>query len=218
MTIQTIFFDLDGTLTDSAPGIVDSYRYTAQQMKVDVPDDAVLRSFVGPPLRGNLVRMGVSEDKIEEAVEHYMFWMIEKKASIIHNKVYDGIVEMLEALGDKYTLAVATSKREDISIEILKHFNLSPYFSGVYGANTLGKDGEKDKVIARALVGQGVTADQVVMVGDRAHDMMGAKRNGTASIGVLWGYGAHEELTEAGAETLVETPFELTAILTEKGR
>lgn len=214
---QTIFFDLDGTLADSAPGIMDSYRYVAQQMKVVVPDDVTLRSFVGPPLRGNLTHMGIAEDKVEEAVAHYMHWMVDKKASILRNKIYDGVVDMLEALQRRFTLAVATSKREDISVEILKHFNLSSYFSGVYGANVFGKDGEKDKVIARAMAGQGVTANQVVMVGDRAHDMMGAKRNGTASIGVLWGYGSREELMEAGAKTLAGTPSELTVILTEKG-
>ncbi len=198
---QNILFDLDGTVTESGIGITKSVAYALQKWGITEQDPQKLNRFVGPPLITSFMEYyGFTAEDAVKAVEDYREYYAVK--GIFENRVYDGVVKMLETLKNQgRTCILATAKPEEYAIRILEHFDLSRYFSVVAGATMDERRTDKTSVIAYALEKAGI-ADRAsaVMVGDREHDILGAKANGLHSIGVLYGYGSREELVNAGAE------------------
>lgn len=212
MQYKTILFDLDGTLTDSEPGIVNSVRYALRSFGMEA-EPATLRSFIGPPLydsfRGT---MGMSDADAKRAVDTYRVYFRDK--GIFENAPYPGVPEMLEALrAAGRRLIVATSKPEVFAKRIAEHFGFAGALEGVYGADMEGKRSSKIDVIRYAMRERGITPSSAVMVGDRKYDITGAREAGLADIGVLYGYGSREELVEAGATRLAASVADLREML-----
>lgn len=204
---QTILFDLDGTLTDPGEGITNSVAYALEKFEIKNEDRSQLYKFIGPPLKDSFMEFyGFSEEDALKAIAYYRERFREK--GMFENKVYDGIVELLPKLqkaGKK--LIIATSKPEEFTLTILKHFDLLQYFDFVAGATMDGSRSEKTEIIQYALEHcQIENLDETVMVGDRKFDILGAKANGIDSIGVLFGYGSLEELEMAGATYIADSP------------
>ena len=209
-----ILFDLDGTLTDSAPGITASVKYALKKSGEPVPDYSVLCKFIGPPLlHGFMSFCGMSEERAEKAVEYYREYYGVK--GIFESELYPGVKELLAKLcaaGKKIILA--TSKPEVFAVKILEHFCISDYFYFTAGATLDKTRTEKADVIAYALKSAGVTdRRKAVMVGDRFHDIEGAKANGIRSVGVLYGFGNRTELENAGADFIAGDTNKLCRIL-----
>ena len=208
MSYDVILFDLDGTLTDSAEGIVNSVVYALDRKGVPYASKQELRRFVGPPLHDSFRDYcGFSEDEAKETVRIFREYFTEK--GIYENSVYEGVPEMLDSLcRSGFRLAVATSKPELFAEQILARFDLAKYFSVIAGASMDGTT--KPVVIRCALQRLGVKVlTRVLMVGDREHDVLGAREVGISSLGVLYGYGSEEELRTAGADHIVKTPSEI---------
>ena len=211
---KTILFDLDGTLTDPKLGITKSVAYALKSYGIQVDDLDSLQKFIGPPLQESFVKYyGFSEEQGAEAVEKYREYF--KPYGIYENKVYDGVENMLAELvkcGKKVILA--TSKPTVFANVILEYFHLDKYFTCAVGSELDGSRVKKGEVITEALRQAGVTDKSLaVMIGDREHDILGAKENGIDSIGVLYGYGDRAEHEAAGAGMIVESVEELLQYL-----
>ena len=208
-----VLFDLDGTLTASGPGILASVRHALAALGEPIPDPEVLAGFIGPPLLDSFIDLcGLAPDRAHAAIAAYREYYSTKGQ--YENSVYSGIPELLGALADAGpTLAVATSKAEVYAESILAHFGLAEYFTVVVGSELDGRRTRKAEVIAEVLARLDRPVADCLMIGDRAHDVIGASAVGMACVGVLWGYGSAEELTSAGAEALVHTPADLQAVL-----
>lgn len=208
---RSIFFDLDGTLTDSGEGIINSVIMTLERYGLPIPSQEVLREFVGPPLDQSFVKHGVPKDKGLEAVD--IFRTRYNTIGVYENYPYPGVVEMLETLKKQgHRLFVATSKPEATAKLVLDHFHLSQHFELVCGATHDSSRVEKADVIAylKTLCGP---VENIVMVGDTAFDVIGAAAHGIPTIGVSWGYGKVQEMLDAGAVAMANTPDELLAFL-----
>ena len=211
--MKSILFDLDGTLTDSGVGIMNCAVYALSHFGIPAPTEAELRTFVGPPLTETFVRFGVPADQAEEAVRIYRSRYI--PIGKFENHPYPGIRELLEKLkAEGNELFVATSKPENISIEILEHFDLARYFNKICGAATDFSRNSKEAVIAYLLNTCGAR-DNAIMVGDTAFDVIGAKAHGIPTIGVSWGYGNIPEMEAAGAAGIAYTMEELYEFLSK---
>lgn len=208
---KTILFDLDGTLTDSGEGIINCATLALRHFGLPIPSYADMRTFVGPPLRDSFIRFGVPADQADEAIRVYRSRYI--PTGMFENTPYPGIRELLEALrAEGYTLYVATSKPEEMSVTILEKFDLAKYFCRICGASIDSSRSTKDAVIAYLLESSGAKED-MVMVGDTKYDILGAKAHGIPAIGVGWGYGKVEEMEEAGAAGIAETMDELIGLI-----
>lgn len=212
-----ILFDLDGTLTDSQAGIVNSTLYAlrrfneTQGANLPIPEPHALRFLLGPPLRESFVKLAGPE-----AVDALLALYRERYESVglLENSVFPNIASSLEALGAKgCRLLVATSKPEHYARRILDHFDLSRFFAAIHGAQPDGTRSNKGELIAYVLERHAIDPAGAAMIGDREHDALGAKANGVRAVGALWGYGSREELTAAGADPLVERPSGLVAAL-----
>lgn len=213
MRYQYYLFDLDGTLTDSGRGITNSVKYALAKYNIMNPEMDTLLKFVGPPLADSFQKYyGLSVCESKQAIQYYREYYT--AGGMFENEVYEGIPELLKRLKEAgKTLIVATSKPEDYAKQILEHFDLARYFDCIAGASMDETRVNKDEVIAYALSQCELPEkSQIVMIGDREHDVLGAKKNGLASIGVLFGFGDREELEAAGADYIVETPEEIAAI------
>ena len=211
---SVILFDLDGTITESGIGITRSVAYALRKYGIEERDQATLDTFIGPPLIDSFQRLyGFSAQQAREAVEVYREYYGTK--GIFENRVYDGVEDMLRTLRDAGKRCIlATSKPEHYAEQILEHFGLSRWFDTVAGATMDEKRTDKTSVIAYALEKAGITdRTQVIMVGDRMHDIQGARENGIPAIGVLYGYGSREELEAAGAAHLVAAPSEIPSLV-----
>lgn len=214
MNIRTILFDLDGTLTDSGPGIMNSVEYALKKYGIEVKDREQLRTFVGPPLAAQFSKFcGFSAEEGHRAVDVYREYYQVK--GIFENNVYEGIPEVLEELKNRgYQICMATSKPEKFAKIIAEHFDFAKYFDVIAGSLMDGGRVNKADVIEYVLDECGVTdRDTVLMVGDRSYDIIGAQKAGTHSMGVLFGYGSREELEESGAELIAETPADIAKLL-----
>lgn len=204
---QYLLFDLDGTLTDSGEGIINSVIYALNSYGIQVEDRKPLEKFIGPPLLDSFMTYyGFDKEKALEAVSRYREYFSVK--GLFENRVYPGIPQMLEKLQEQgFVLMVATSKPEEFMRRILDHFDLTRYFAFLVGATMDGTRSRKSDVIGYVLETAGLKdcLDQVTMVGDRKDDILGAKANGIRSIGVLYGFGSREELEAAGADKIAET-------------
>lgn len=213
-----VLFDLDGTLTDPKEGITKSVAYALEAYGIHVEDLDSLCKFIGPPLKDSFVKFyGFSEEQGYEAVEKYREYF--RPHGVYENKVYAGVDKLLAELkaSGKMTI-LATSKPTVFANTILEHFDLMKYFDVVCGSELDGSRVKKGDVITYALEqvaekDTGFDKSKAVMIGDREHDILGAKENGLDSIGVLYGYGDRAEHEAAGADYIVETVEELIKTL-----
>ncbi len=211
MRKQHILFDLDGTLTDSMPGITRAVQYALRRYGIEETNLDALKPIVGPPLTDSFMEFyGFSEKDAHEAVYVYREYYNERGWA--ENEPYEGIVEMLRVLQeDNRMLYVATSKPEAMAKRVLEHFHLLPYFKFAGGASEDGTRVRKDDVIRYVMEQCSLTKkDQVIMVGDRKHDIEGAHQAGIPAVGVLYGYGGSKELLAAGADWIAATPKEVS--------
>ena len=210
---DTAFFDLDGTLTDPSVGITNSVMHALERMGREVPPREELYSFIGPPLITQFMEYcNISKEEAEQAVVFYREHFSE--IGLFENVPYDGVDESLariKASGKK--VCVATSKPEVFAKRILDKFGLSLYFDYICGATMDEKRTTKQEVIEYALVTSGAKRENTVMVGDRRHDIEGARACSMRSIGVTWGFGSKEELETAGADFTAGSFGELEDIL-----
>ena len=214
MHINDVLFDLDGTLTDPGEGITNSVIFSLEKFGITVSNRAELYKFIGPPLLYSYKEYyGFSESDAKLAIKYYREYFSEK--GIFENRVYNGITDMLGKLrGNNIRLSVATSKPDPFAVKILEHFGLTEYFSLVAGATMDETRSEKHEVIEYALRGLHIEDKaRCIMVGDRKHDILGAKKNGLKSVGVLYGYGSRGELETAGADMLAETPLDICGLI-----
>lgn len=213
MSHKYILFDLDGTLTDPKEGITKSVAYSLKKMRNIEVDVEELTKFIGPPLMDSYSEYyGFTEEESRKAIEYYREYFKDK--GIYENIIYDGIKELLEKLKNKgKVLVVATSKPTVFAEVIIRHFDLEGYFTFIVGSNLDGSRTRKSEVIEAALKKLGINdlAD-VVMIGDRKHDIMGAKEVNVDSIGVVYGYGSFDELKKAGADHVVNSVNELSML------
>jgi phosphoglycolate phosphatase len=185
---QLVIFDLDGTLTDSAHGIVSSFRHALGEIGADVPDGDLAARVVGPPMHLTLKAMGLG-DRADAAIAAYRADYTTRGWSM--NSVFDGIPALLDDLRTAgVRLAVATSKAEPTARRIIEHFGLDGHFEVVAGASIDGARSSKADVLGHALAQLGPLPERVLMVGDRLHDVEGAAAHGIDTVVVEWGYGA----------------------------
>jgi phosphoglycolate phosphatase len=207
-----LLIDLDGTLSDSSPGIGRSLQHAFERCGYPPPTDAEVRAAIGPPFEITFPLLGVPGHDIVRVIDAYR----ERYESIglFENALYPGIVEMLDALAAEYTLAVATAKPEHTAVRIIEHFGITSYFAVQAGATVEVGAGRRTKaqVIGHALEQLALEpGEHVVMIGDRDHDVEGARHHGLDCIGVAWGFGSHEELARAGATAIVDHPHDVAA-------
>jgi len=216
---MNVLFDLDGTLTDPKEGIVACFRHALDSLGVNPPPAGGLERLIGPPLVesfSNLLGPG-GKDRVEQAVRLYR----ERFAArgLFENSVYPGIVDALVELCDHGgQLFLATSKPRVFADRIVEYFGLARFFRAVYGSELNGVNTDKKDLLAHLLRAESLSPEITVMVGDRAHDVLGARANRLFSIGVLWGYGSKEELVSAGADALCVEPRALGDTLALVGR
>ena len=211
---DTVLFDLDGTLTDPGEGITKSVGYALKKFDIITQDRRELYKFIGPPLKDSFMKYyGFSEEKAEQAIAYYREYF--RDIGIFENEVYEGVENMLRSLHDDgKRLVLATSKPEEFAIRILDHFGLKKYFAVTAGASMDSSRSKKGDVIAYAIsLCENFNKDTAVMIGDREHDIIGAKENGLKSIGVLYGYGDENELKTAGADYIVSTTEDILKLI-----
>ena len=211
---MNILFDLDGTLTDPREGILRCYRHAMERLGLPTPADADLERFIGPPLQdGFRTMLGPdSADRLVEALQLFRERFSDR--GLYENAVYPGIVSiltMLQARGIQFF--IATSKPHVFATRIADHFGLTPWFRGVYGSELDGTRSAKADLLRHIMEVEDLDPAVTIMVGDREHDIHGARANGLRSIGILWGYGSRQELESAGADAICETPADLPRIL-----
>jgi phosphoglycolate phosphatase len=204
----TIFFDLDGTLTDPKPGITRSIQYALERLGHPVPGKDELIWCIGPPLHASLKKLVGTDALADQALLLYR----ERFADIglFENEAFPGIEDTLSALASSgRRMFIATSKPAVYAERIVDHFGLKPYFERVFGSELDGTRTDKTDLLRHALETAKVDPRQAIMIGDRGHDMIGARNNKMTAIGVLYGYGSREELEGAGAHRICETHREL---------
>lgn len=209
-----ILFDLDGTITDSKEGIFKSIRYAYEKMGLEQPDDDFLIDFLGPPLWDSFVhKVGLSEKDAEKGVAFFRERF--QPLGIYENKLFPGMSELLHLLSQRNDIKIyiATAKPLPSAIRVLEYFKIIKYFDDISGATFDGTITGKSQVIAN-LIGKfehDFNRERTLMIGDRDHDILGAKEHGLKSLGVLYGYGSMEEIK--GADFLVESVPELQKFL-----
>jgi phosphoglycolate phosphatase len=209
-------FDLDGTLTDPALGITASVAYALEKFGIEVSDRAELNKFIGPPLMYSFkTYFGFTDDMAKQAMAYYRERF--SSGGLYENEIYPGIAELLKNIkagGGRVLLA--TSKPEEFASMILEHFDILKYFDFVAG-NTLDETRPEKRQVIEHILGNypDISAENAVMVGDREYDVLAAKEFSLPSVGVLFGYGSLEELTNAGADMLAEDVSALGALLIE---
>lgn len=212
MSRDVFFFDLDGTLIDSAVGITRCVAYALEKMQQPVPPEAELRKWIGPSLRTSFGPLFNDAQRVEQAVELYR-----ERFEVLgwqEHDIYAGIGEVVQGLhAAGHRLAVVTAKNEPHAQRIIEHLPFGGCFEDVIGATPDGSRSDKPQLIAEALQRLSLPPAQCWMIGDRRMDIEGARHHGMRNVGVLWGFGGREELLAAGAGRLAETPDELAAVL-----
>ena len=208
-----ILFELDGTLTDPKEGITKSFQYALRHFGIE-EDLANLEKFIGPPLHDSFRDdYNFSEEEVEEAVTKFREYFAQN--GIFENKIFSGVKEVLEYLhSNNKRILLATSKPTIFAEKILKHFEIDKYFEYIGGSNLDGSRSEKNEVINHVLeVCKVSSMEDVIMISDRKYDVIGAKKIGVDSIGVLYGYGDLEELQEVNPTYIIKNIEELKNIL-----
>ena len=204
---QAVFFDLDGTLLDTRPGIFRCVRHMLRELDAGERTDVELMAIIGPPLSVGFSRILGTDDAalVERAVEIYRAEYA--AAGMYEARVYAGIEELCERLrADGVLLRVVTSKAQVFAEKIVARFGLDRYFARVYGPDLSGNHADKTELIAHVLESEKVIPGNTAMIGDREYDMIGARANGVFAVGALWGFGSEAELEAAGAEVLASDP------------
>ncbi len=215
-TISTLFFDLDGTLTDPSEGITRCYQYSLEQLGYPFPTQADLLQYIGPPLRWTLPRLlGVEDEALVDAgVRHYRVRFAD--VGLFENELYQGVPELLETLSEAgFKLYVVTTKPAIYAKRILSHFDLDKYFVETYGPELDGRFDDKTELIEHILRERSLQPEETVMIGDRASDITAGKTNGTRTLAVTYGFGDTEELTAAGPDHLCHNPTEIRGIVAD---
>ncbi len=212
MSGDVFFFDLDGTLIDSAVGITRCVAHALEKMGQPVPGDAELRKWIGPALRTSFTPVFGDAQRVEQAVELYR-----ERFDVLgwqEHEIYAGIGEVVQGLHSAgHRLAVVTAKNEPHARRIVAHLPFGECFEDIIGATPDGSRSHKPELITEALQRLSLQPAQCWMIGDRRMDIEGARHHGMRNVGVLWGFGGREELQAAGAGALAATPDELAALL-----
>jgi phosphoglycolate phosphatase len=215
MNERTVLLDLDGTLSDSRPGIAACFRFTLSKLGHDPTSSGDLTWAVGPPIAVSLAKLlaPYGDDRVQEALTIYR-----KRYSsdgLYDCSVYPGVAAMLDGLRDMgFAMHIATSKRRDFAERVIDYLGLRSYVRGVYGAEPAGGLDHKQDLLAHILTVEHIEAADCVMLGDRLHDIEAARANAIRSIGALWGYGGREELENAGADAIAATPGDVLTLVT----
>ena len=207
-----ILWDLDGTLTNPASGIVGSIQYALEKSGRPVPKFDDLLWVIGPPIQIIFSKLAPEADEktIWNLIAKYRECYGEK--GMFENEVYPGIPDLLKTFADR-KMFVCTSKPYFFASQILDHFDLTKHFRQVFGAELDGRLSNKGELIQHILKTHDLDPTQTVIIGDREHDVFGAKAAGISSIGITWGFGSREELTLAGADQIVDSIADLTKVL-----
>ena len=212
MSRRHVFFDLDGTITNSAPGITNSIIYARKKWGLEPGTNADYYKFIGPPMPQSYEEFwGFSHEDAVRFLEDYREYFSVK--GLFENEVYPGVMDLLAALkaAGKH-LYIATTKPTGFSERIAERFGFAEYFDMISGSD-LNKTNSKFAVIEAARVRFGLDMSDAILVGDKSHDVEGAHEHGIPCIGVTWGFGGRDELEAAGADYIVDTPEELKALL-----
>lgn len=208
-----LLFDLDGTVSDSAPGVIASAKYAMEKMGVGIPDDSVMARFLGPPLSYSFhTYAGIPEDKVDEAIrlyrEHY------RVEGIYMNTLYPGAAEFFDTARSRgKVLLIASSKPLPFVNEVLRYLGVAKYFDYVSAADFSSKHISKAGIVTRAMDMAGASAGDCVMIGDRCYDVDGAKENGIPCVGIVNGSMFENELKECGAIYVAKDFFDLSKFL-----
>jgi len=214
LTVSTLLFDLDGTLTDPREGITRCLQHGLEQLGRSFPDQAELVQYIGPPLRWTFPRLLGTDDAelVDAAVRHYRQRYTD--VGLFENTVYAGIPELLRSLqGDGFELIVVTCKPTVYAERIVKHFGLDSYFTGVFGPQLDGRFDDKTELVAHVLAERALKTQRTVMIGDRATDIAAGKTNRTRTLAVTYGFGSLEELTAAAPDKICDSPPEIAGLL-----
>lgn len=211
---EYILFDLDGTLTEPKLGITKSFQYALESFGITEENLDQLEKVIGPPLYDSFVQFyQFGPEEAKKGVQKYRerFEVIGWK----ENRLYDGVIPMLESIKDK-KLAIASSKPTVFVEKICEYFGIRKYFDVLIGSELDGTSAAKIDIISRACQELGgIEKEQIIMVGDRKYDIIGAHEFGIKAIGVNYGYAQGKELEEIGADYIVETVSELEKLLSE---
>ena len=214
MRSHTVLFDLDGTLSDPKPGITCCIQYALSELGYQPPDVNELLWCIGPPLKSSFSQLLQTSDDtlLEKAILLYRSRF--STIGLFENSLYPQIPETLKIIrAAGYQTFVATSKPHIYATRIIEYFDLAPLFDGIYGSELDGNRSVKGDLISYILERESLLTSTVVMVGDRLHDIIGAKKNNIASIGVTYGYGSREELETHGADLIADYPKEIPTLL-----
>ncbi|MFC4322904.1 HAD family hydrolase [Litchfieldia salsa] len=215
---KIVLFDLDGTLTDPKEGITKSIQYALEKMGIEELDLEKLTRYIGPPLQETFSRgYKMDDDEVKKAIDFYRERF--KEIGMFENKLYHNIPQLLNSLAKDYTLVVATSKPTVFSETILNHFNLDHYFDLIVGSNLDGTRSSKTEIIQYILDKYDKhPLGDFIMIGDRKHDLIGAKNTGIDSIGVTYGYGSVEELKSSNPNYLVNEVIDIETVIRTHSR
>jgi phosphoglycolate phosphatase len=212
--VRTVLLDLDGTLSDSRPGIAACFRYTVQQLGHDPEAAGDLTWAVGPPIAVSIARLLriIGDDRVDQAVAIYRARYSE--IALYDCTVFPGVLSMLDTLrASGHPMRIATSKRRDFAERVIDHLGLRSCLGTIYGALPGGGLDEKQDLLAHILQTEDLDPAGCIMIGDRMHDIHAAQHNAIRSIGVLWGYGGEAELREAGADALAASPADIAPLV-----
>ncbi|MBU1172847.1 MAG: HAD hydrolase-like protein [Proteobacteria bacterium] len=209
-----LLFDLDGTLTDPFHGITRSISHALVKLGKPAPPMESLGWCIGPPLRESFSTLLGSDDPKDVDAALVMYRERFGTVGLFENEVYEDIPETLSTLQEiGHTLYVATSKPGVFAQRIIDHFGLGRYFKKVYGSELDGTRSDKASLISHIIQRESISCQRAVMIGDRKHDILGAKANGLLGLGVLWGYGTREELEASGASACLDHPKAIHTLL-----
>jgi phosphoglycolate phosphatase len=211
--LKNILFDLDGTLTDSKPGIINSILFALKTLEIPENNINALDSFIGPPLRESfMIRYNLTANDGDRAINAYREYYSEK--GLYDNRLYENITGLLASLNSRrYQLFVATSKPTVFAKKIIGHFSLDKQFREIVGSNLDNCRTDKTEIISHIISEHGLSTSDTIMIGDRKNDIIGAKNNRIKSIGVTYGYGTMEEISEHTPDYIARDCFELKSIL-----
>lgn len=218
MEPRALIFDLDGTLIDSAPGIIRCLQQAFYELDEPLPDMQTLRSCIGPPLHRALLPI-LGDDKAAKVVT--AFRAAYGNGGMLDCMLYPGVNALLQACAQSgRELYIATSKPKHFALAILEAHGLATTFRALYApeapeasaASAQASTGDKTHLLRALLSTEGIAPDRCLMIGDRRFDIEAATACGVASIGVLWGYGTRDELTAAGATALAARPADVIAL------
>lgn len=215
---RTVLLDLDGTLTDPHVGITRCIQYALKGMGRATPATEELLWCIGPPLRGSFARLMETQDAalLDRALALYRERF--SATGMYENAVYAGVPEALRRIGEAgVRMILATSKPRVYAEEIARHFGLRGFFAAVHGSELDGTRTVKSELIAHILKCEGLTAGETLMVGDREHDILGARACGVRAAAVTYGYGSAEEIAQARPEHVVGSPAGIVEVVTGDG-